>query len=56
MPASKVRKKAKNKIASDRKRTRELDSRCADTCCGPEVAVRTPLPAPVVAKGAPDRQ
>ncbi|WP_458113845.1 hypothetical protein M1D88_07100 [Arthrobacter sp. R1-13] len=34
MPASKVRKKAKAKIAADRKRLREQDSSCADSCCG----------------------
>lgn len=34
MPASKVRKKAKARIAADRKRRREQDSNCADPCCG----------------------
>lgn len=58
MPASKVRKKARTRIAADRKRLRDQDRPCPDACCAPDapdVAVRMPLLAPVIVKGAPDR-
>jgi hypothetical protein len=38
MPASKVRNKAKKRIAAERKRLREQDSPCADSCCPRDVA------------------
>lgn len=54
MPASKVRKKAKARIAADRKRLREQDSNCADPCCGRSTAAVTggtqPGPADSVPK------
>lgn len=52
MPASKVRNKAKKKIAADRKRLREQDSSCADPCCPPNaeaLAAGRPRPAQVSA-------
>jgi hypothetical protein len=38
MPASKVRNKAKKKIDADRKRLREGDSPCGDSCCPRDAA------------------
>jgi hypothetical protein len=60
MPASKVRKKAKTKIAADRKRLREQESNCADTCCSssrsaPVITVG-PRPAKSGVPDSPERQ
>jgi hypothetical protein len=38
MPASKVRNKAKKRIAAERKRLREQDSTCGDSCCPRDAA------------------
>jgi hypothetical protein len=58
MPASKVRKKARTRIAADRKRLRDQDIPCPDACCtadAPGVAVMVPPLAPVGVKATPDR-
>jgi hypothetical protein len=57
MPASKVRNKAKKRIAADRKRLREQNSPCADSCCPPDAAVpaaRAPRPE-INGPDTPDR-
>jgi hypothetical protein len=46
MPASKVRRKAKTKVAAERKRLREQDRSCADSCCpgeGSDIAASKPM-------------
>lgn len=53
MPASKVPKKAKARIAADRKRRREQDSNCADPCCGRNTAAVTGGPRPEQADSVP---
>jgi hypothetical protein len=58
MPASKVRKKAKKTIAADRKRLREQDSDCADSCCpgkAADIAAGMPRLAQARLPGAADR-
>jgi len=51
MPASKVRNKAKKRIAADRKRLREQDSPCADSCCpGKAADIAAVMPRPAQAK------
>jgi hypothetical protein len=58
MPASKVRKKAKNRIAAERKRLHEQDRRCADSCCGRDapVVTGTPLPTQAYTPAASERR
>lgn len=59
MPASKVRKKAKTKVAADRRRLREQDESCADSCCSrdtQEVGAGALRLMSSVAKGTPDQR
>jgi hypothetical protein len=58
VPASKVRSKAKKRIATDRKRLREQDSPCADSCCpgnAPDIAASIPRYPPLSVPVSKDR-
>jgi len=52
MPASKVRKKAKDRVAAEKKRLREIDRSCMDACCPRETDARAAGDPPQANAGA----